>query len=163
MLISLKELMSGNTESISFNLELDLSDLEFFSIFPIKRPVSVKGEISNKSSIITLKGEAIFDYEAPCDRCTQPTVRKFTSPLDFIIVNESNEEEDDNIILAKNDEIDIHELITDSVLTILPTKHLCHNNCKGLCQNCGCNLNKEGCNCSKEPVDQRLQKLRELL
>ena len=50
----------------------------------------------------------------------------------------------------------------EDVVLNLPSKVLCKDDCKGLCPQCGKNLNDGPCDC-KEPVDPRLAGLLELL
>jgi uncharacterized protein len=42
-------------------------------------------------------------------------------------------------------------------------KPLCRDDCKGLCPQCGTNLNRETCTCSPKWEDPRLAALRGLL
>ena len=42
-------------------------------------------------------------------------------------------------------------------------KRLCDENCKGLCERCGANLNKAPCSCVTEKIDPRLAVLKQLL
>jgi len=71
------------------------------------------------------------------------------------------QEEDEYII----DEgvIDLNLLVNDAVLLNLPIKRLCSEDCGGLCQHCGINLNRGECGCGSESIDPRLEVLRTLL
>jgi uncharacterized protein len=42
----------------------------------------------------------------------------------------------------------------------VPMKILCSEECKGLCPNCGVNLNTGSCNCRREMTDERLAALK---
>ena len=55
--------------------------------------------------------------------------------------------------------IDVIPQIQESVFTLLPTKVLCREDCKGICPNCGKDLNEEECNCKNENIDPRLEAL----
>ncbi len=59
--------------------------------------------------------------------------------------------------------IDTDQLLRESVLLNLPVQPLCREDCKGLCPQCGANLNREACGCDRPPTDPRLQGLRKLL
>ena len=45
----------------------------------------------------------------------------------------------------------------------LPTKVLCKDDCRGLCPDCGKDLNLGDCGCQKKEVDPRLAALADLL
>ena len=47
------------------------------------------------------------------------------------------------------DIIDIGDLVRDIIISAQPTKHLCKEDCKGLCSVCGANLNKTDCGCNR--------------
>lgn len=50
------------------------------------------------------------------------------------------------------DEIDLTHEIEEQIVMEIPSKPLCDDDCKGLCHECGIDLNVSGCSCSKEPV-----------
>ena len=77
----------------------------------------------------------------------------------YILVTES---EDDEATVVMNDVLDITEIVETSVISTLPIQRVCKDDCKGLCQECGCNLNYETCSCNKEDVDIRFEALRGL-
>jgi uncharacterized protein len=61
------------------------------------------------------------------------------------------------------DEIDIADLVRESLLLAQPLKKLCKEECKGLCPKCGINLNVSTCSCNKEIMDPRLMVLQQFL
>jgi uncharacterized protein len=50
------------------------------------------------------------------------------------------------------DEIDLTHEVEEQVAMEIPSKPLCDESCKGLCHECGIDLNTSSCSCSKEPV-----------
>jgi uncharacterized protein len=70
-------------------------------------------------------------------------------------------EEDEYII--DEGTIDLNALVNDLVILSLPIKHLCKEDCKGLCKICGANLNLKDCGCVQESLDPRLEVLKSLL
>ena len=60
------------------------------------------------------------------------------------------------------DEIDLSPLIAEQVMLALPTRPLCSESCRGLCEKCGANLNREPCYCSTERGDPRMAIFRTL-
>ena len=49
-----------------------------------------------------------------------------------------------------------------SVLLALPMKVICQSDCRGLCANCGANLNHEECRCETHATDPRMAPLARL-
>ncbi len=62
-----------------------------------------------------------------------------------------------------NHELDLSEIVRQSLLLALPMHALCAEACRGLCPDCGANLNQGLCTCEPEPADERLTPLRALL
>jgi uncharacterized protein len=61
------------------------------------------------------------------------------------------------------DEIDVTALVHEHALLALPTRLLCAEACRGLCPQCGANLNVAACDCSAQPTPPRLAVLRDLV
>jgi uncharacterized protein len=59
--------------------------------------------------------------------------------------------------------LDLTEAIRQYTLLAVPMKPLCREECAGLCQNCGKNLNQGPCDCPVQNIDQRWSKLTKLL
>ena len=59
-------------------------------------------------------------------------------------------------------ELGVEDFVREDIFLALPTKFLCREDCKGLCPQCGKNLNDGSCSC-KKPVDPRLAVLQQLL
>lgn len=88
----------------------------------------------------------------PCSRCLDPV--EVDAEYDFT----------DSVECESEDSFDLLPYIEDCLFINEPTKVLCSEDCKGLCQRCGANLNYETCSCNDEPpIDPRMEALRELL
>ncbi len=59
-------------------------------------------------------------------------------------------------------EINLYPFIREQVLLALPMRPLCEDDCRGLCEGCGVNLNHELCLCGSSPGDPRLTLFRTL-
>jgi uncharacterized protein len=59
--------------------------------------------------------------------------------------------------------LDLTPLLREQSWLAIPMKPLCTPNCKGLCPQCGANLNLESCTCEQTHIDPRLAALKELL
>lgn len=53
--------------------------------------------------------------------------------------------------------------LLEQIILSFPSRSLCHNECRGLCSQCGQNLNVETCQCNQQSIDPRLAVLRDLL
>ena len=61
------------------------------------------------------------------------------------------------------DELDVASWAADAIVLSMPHKILCREDCKGLCPNCGANLNEGPCQCPPPEPDDRWGPLRQLV
>ena len=160
MNIDLRGVFSGRVNQLPINEKFNFSALELNGTTPIASEVSVDCVIAKKADIVKIEGKASFLYKAPCDRCATETERAYEIPVDHIIVNSVENEDEEDFIVSENMELDLEELIRTDISLGVPYLFLCKEDCKGVCSGCGKNLNEEECACVKQ-VDERLSKLAE--
>ena len=162
MKIDLNNIFNNDGEIINIDHAVDLSGFELNGVFPIQKPVKVVGKISNTAGLVTIDASAEYVYSAPCDRCAAETVREMKTAVRHTLVAELNDEENDELMLIENMVLDLDELVFTDILLELPSKYLCSENCRGLCVQCGKNLNDGPCGC-KKAIDPRWSELAKLL
>ena len=163
MVLQLKPLFMGEAESLPIDGEIYLSAVEIGGLHPLQQPVRVRGEVRLISGVVTLRGTAYFRYDGPCDRCAAPIRREMAIGMDHILVTSLNNEDNDDFLLVENYQLPLDELTEADILLNLPSKILCREDCRGLCQQCGKDLNEGLCGCCTKEVDPRLAALKELL
>ncbi len=163
MILDLKRIFANENSCLQIEESLDMSAVEVSGNFPLKNPVIFKGSVFNKASVVSLKLDIEYQFSAPCDRCGCDTGHKHSVTIDKLLATALQRQESDTIITVPDMKLDVDELVYTEVILSLPSKHLCHEACKGLCQKCGKNLNEGSCECSFDEPDPRLAKLRELL
>ncbi len=163
MIIDLKHIFVNENSTLPIEYSLDLSDIEHSGNFPLKKPVEFKGTISNKAGLIRFEAEINYVYDAPCDRCGISTAKPVTVKLDKSLATSIEGEDSDTILLVPDMKLDVDEFLYTEVVVSLPLKHLCSENCKGICLKCGKNLNEGECGCVQKEIDPRLQALADLL
>jgi uncharacterized protein len=72
------------------------------------------------------------------------------------------EEDDLETSYYRDDQVDLSELLREQFYLALPMKPLCRDDCKGLCAQCGTNLNTGTCDCHPAWDDPRLAPLKQL-
>ena len=163
MIIDLKHIFTTDNSSLPIEYKLDMSDFEFMGQYPLKKPVTISGTVSNKASLVRLEASIVYTFEAPCDRCGKYTAREHTLTLDKSLAVSIEGEESDTILITPDMKLDLDELLYSETVVSLPMKHLCSEECKGICFKCGKNLNEGECGCPKKETDPRLAPLAKLL
>jgi uncharacterized protein len=162
MLIELENIFNIEGSEIVFNSELDLSGYEIGLCKPFTEPAKVTGKVFNTTGIVKIQARATAKMQTICDRCAGDFTQKMDVPVDHILVTSLNDESNDDFILLEKPQLDLDQLVTEDIFLALPTKILCKNDCKGICQKCGKNLNHGQCSCEKA-TDSRLEALKQLL
>jgi len=110
--------------------------------------------------------------ELACGRCLEPYDLPVDAPFELRYVpnvaeagGDDREIEDDDLTTAyyRDGLLDIAELLREQFQLALPMKPLCSEACRGLCAQCGANLNRTECECGPAWEDPRLAPLKSLL
>ena len=140
--------------------------------FRIVAPVSLAFDIRKDNDQFQVTGGIQTTLELPCSRCLEP----FSVPVDAkfdlryqprTVAADGGEreiEEDDfATTFYENDQIDLGQLIHEQLYLSLPMKPLCREDCRGLCPQCGTNLNRATCDCKRQWDDPRFAALKALM
>ncbi len=163
MILDLKKLFITENYTIPIDHCIDFSNVEYMGEYPLKKPVEVTGKITNRAGLVMLSLSMVYVFSAPCDRCGLPTETVHKVQLEKSLAPEIAGIDNDEIIIVEDLKLDLDELVYTEVIVSLPMKHLCRENCKGICSVCGKNLNEEACHCETKQIDPRLQALADLL
>lgn len=163
MIIDLKRIFANENSEMKIEHSLDMSDVDFMGNYPLKQPVKVSGSVFNRAGVVSLNLLIEYTFAAPCDRCGIDTVHNHTVTVDKLLATAIERQESDTIITVPDMKFDVDEFVYSEVILDLPSKHLCKDDCKGICFKCGKNLNEGNCGCDTREVDPRLAKLLELL
>jgi uncharacterized protein len=139
--------------------------------YRIVAPVQLEFALHKDKDRFRLVGSAVTELELPCSRCLEsfrmPVNTEFDlryHPASEMSQDEEREVEEDDLETSyyRDDQIDLNELLREQFYLVLPMKPLCREDCKGLCVQCGTNLNTGTCDCSVSTNDPRLAPLRQL-
>jgi uncharacterized protein len=141
-------------------------------VFRVVSPVVLSFDIDRQETgRYRLAGHVSGELELNCGRCLEPFRLPVTSDFDLRYVpraentgegEEEVEEDDLSTAFYDNDEIDLRALILEQFQLALPMKPLCRIDCRGLCPNCGTNLNAGTCECDMKWSDPRFDALKNL-
>ena len=142
-----------------------------FEDFRVIRPVTLTAKIYKDRDRFRLVGAVQTVLELACSRCLEPFELPVDAEFDIRYLpqsentGEEREVEDDDLAVAfyRDEAIDLGQLLEEQFYLALPMKPLCRDECKGLCPNCGVNLNVETCDCQVRWEDPRLAGLKALM
>jgi uncharacterized protein len=70
--------------------------------------------------------------------------------------------DDEEVNLITGGKIDFTPVLINAILLHIPMKTVCDENCKGICPQCGQNLNEKRCSCDDQDIDPRFAILESL-
>ncbi|MFD3156527.1 YceD family protein [Haloimpatiens sp. FM7330] len=129
-------------------------------VIEFSKPVNLDITLRNLENVITLNGNLKAEVILTCSRCLE----KFNFTVEVELnekISNNQENKDDDVIFIHNSKLDLNDIVCTNIIMALPIKRLCKEDCKGLCQVCGANLNYSQCDCDKEDIDPRLAKLKD--
>ena len=172
MKLDLRPLLAGDRLlEIDYELPIvvdseDIGSFLFGVGFP--SPMKVRGDITNTAGYLRMTLDATLLYQAECARCLTPVSGEFTFSLEKTVATRElldgiEEDKLDDYAIIEDGFLDIDQQILDQLEMEFPSRFLCSDDCKGLCQRCGKNLNEGSCDCGKGEIDPRLAPLQKIL
>ena len=134
--------------------------------------IKLRGRLAKVEQDISFSGELQAILKVACTRClnlfsynVQTGVKvhfiprgKDPSPGNEIEIKETDIEQE----IYEGDKIDLRGSVRDQVLLEVPLMHLCREDCKGICSECGSDLNSSQCECQNEgQIDPRFAVLKQ--
>ena len=172
MKLDLRPLLAGD-RLLEIDYELTVStDPEDTASFlygvSFPSPMKVKGDITNTAGYMRMQLSASLDYEAQCARCLSDVNGSFAFSLEKTVaprevLSDLDEDKLDDYAIIEDGFLDIDEQLLEQLEMEFPLRFLCKEDCRGLCQRCGKNLNDGDCDCAKKDIDPRLAPLQKLL
>ncbi|HLO25057.1 MAG TPA: DUF177 domain-containing protein [Geobacteraceae bacterium] len=163
---------------------LDLSAVEEVAGYPVLAalqeageclflgPLDVQLSVAREYDHIRAQGRVTTKVRLGCSRCLAEYETDIDSPFTVFYMpaaagvaqDEEVELTEEDLVSAtyEGDEIDFAREIAEQVLTEIPVKPLCREDCKGLCPVCGTDLNEAVCNCRKEPFNIKFEALKNI-
>jgi DUF177 domain-containing protein len=146
---------------------VDYHTADFRQVEPLE--VSATAELVEGQ--IRISGELHTRLELVCARCLEPVFEEVSRDFDLFyrpLKSITREEEvrlkldDTEIAFFEGDGLFLADVLAEQVLLAIPMKAICRSDCRGLCPQCGANLNTDECRCEAHAADMRLAPLARL-
>ncbi len=170
MIFNVAQLMKAPVGTSLVN-DFHEEDIQLDDDIEVVGPIDGHVRMRRTNQGLLVDGWVELTLELSCNRCLKtfeqpmhvnfeeqfyPTVDVITGlPLDPF-------DEDEIFPIDAHHEVDLTEAVRQNVLLALPMVTICQEDCKGLCPQCGQDLNLGSCECKPE-MDARLSVLKQLL
>jgi len=137
----------------------------------IIEPATVSGRVRLSGNEVFVNGHVETRAQVECDRCLKPVELPVRADfeLEYITGDEYESspaaeltEAEMSVAVFDGEAIDVDEVVKEQILLAVPTRMLCREDCKGICPECGTDLNTGECACKKDDIDPRWAALKNL-
>jgi uncharacterized protein len=112
---------------------------------------------------IVVQGTLHAQTSVECVRCLDECECPVEVPFEELFLPSSSPEATYPYVIDEGGFIDLTPIVREEGILAVPIQVLCKPDCRGLCPQCGQNLNDGPCACAQESLDPRLASLRNLL
>jgi uncharacterized protein len=148
--INLKDLLNSSS-GINFEKTGTFEvNYDSFQIRP-EDEVSIFCSVKLKDEYIHFECDAKMNFFQSCRRCLSEN----SAFKEFKIDEHFNVYQDNDFDIEVLDEcIDLSTILSESIIENFGETYICNPDCKGLCSECGLNLNEDSCNHEKKNLKE---------
>jgi uncharacterized protein len=171
MQINLDKLIRREIDKIDLNFSQKIDTINYCdNSYKLTSPINVNGKVSNTNKGLYLDIDVDFTILDNCARCLDEVEVPIEYSIEGFLVKEGFDEdefEEDDAFIYDGQELNLVDIIEQTLDFNIPARILCNEDCQGLCHECGANLNKQECSCSEdandeEIIDPRFAKLKDI-
>ncbi len=168
MLINLTELFTRDGKEKVYTQELEMKTFQApGGVYDLVEAEPVRLHVVNTGKrTLVLDGTVSLSLIIPCSRCLEPVKVPFSLDLECVFdMNQTDEDRAralDEQPYLQGYNLDVDQLVQSELMLNLPMKVLCDEDCKGICNRCGVNLNHEICDCDRSSPDLRMSVIQDI-
>ncbi|MDE3074588.1 MAG: DUF177 domain-containing protein [Chloroflexota bacterium] len=127
---------------------------------PLRGPVHLELQLTRINEGLLARGDVETVLLTTCSRCIEPAEQairfhfeeEFRPTIDIVTGQPVKPVDPDEpaFTIDANHVVDMDEVVRQGVVMEAPMHPLCHASCRGLCPQCGNNLNQGPCGCRAE-------------
>lgn len=113
---------------------------------------------------VVARGRIAGTLVQECRRCLERVDTGFEKELTMVFVDDADEDEDGGAYALEpvGEELEVGNAVREEVVLAVNPFVVCKPECRGLCPQCGQNLNERSCDCTTDEADPRWAALRKL-
>ena len=171
--LDLSEIIRTSGVTVEHEINVTFKEIEGMTL---TAPIRGQMTISSTGTVLLLNGMVDTEIELLCSRCGIPYRQPVQAVIeeDFVVhpaiphgqaarVEEDDEAPESRLFFDGTLDLNLDELLRQSILLALPLKPLCTEECPGLCPHCGHSLSQGVCDCQPETINPQMAVLQRLL
>ena len=115
--------------------------------------VNVGGKISQRNGLVAVDYAIEASFATECARCGCECAQSLVASGEKYLADKSEEDEkegEDFFVTEIAGIFDTEDFAVEFLGLEVPYRYLCSEDCRGLCENCGADLNEGECSCPKK-------------
>jgi uncharacterized protein len=108
-------------------------------------------------------GKFEAEMDNACVRCLSSFTQDLSTEIDELFEYPARAGTEPLLRIPESGLLNLRPLLREQFVLAAPIRSLCQPDCKGICQDCGINLNEDICDHPQEDLDPRLAVLKSLL
>jgi uncharacterized protein len=141
-------------------------------LYTFSGPFRISVHLERTKESVFISGEYTGEAAIECVRCLSKTTIPLRNTFRLTMLPHKHEEskeseteleaDDVDLVFYDEERVDLDKVIAEQVILSLDLYPRCRPDCKGLCQQCGKNLNESSCSCGDGGGDSRWAALKQL-
>lgn len=170
MFINLTEVLTSEDKVLSIQAEADMTEVsvggEGFKILE-KPPICLTFSNIGKGKAL-VEGQAGIRVAMNCDRCLKSVeeemMLRFSREVHApdAVPEQAEEDGSDDQSFMDGYQMNVEDLLNNEIIINWPSKVLCRPDCKGICIQCGKDLNTGACECDTFVPDPRMAVIKDI-
>ena len=118
--------------------------------------------VDNLESRFVVRGELEATTTATCDRCLNDFSLTYPVAVEVVVLRDAEPEDEDSdtpVLHQRAGVVDLGEVLREAAVLAVPQVRVCRDECRGICVQCGADLNAAPCDCVDEEIDPRWEGL----
>ena len=168
MFVNLTEVFTIEGKQVTMQAESELEQVTIGNaVFPVKDKAPVNLSFTNiGKGKVRIVGDAKITFAMNCDRCLKPVEQPLMLQFDREVfapdLMESIPDETDDQDIMDGCQLNVEDLLNSEIVMNWPMKVLCKPDCKGICRQCGRDLNTGTCDCDTFVPDPRMAVIKDI-
>lgn len=168
MFVNLTDVFTMEDKQLTMQEESELTQIEIGgTVFPIREQTPVNLTFTNiGKGKVRIEGDSKMTFDTNCDRCLKPVEqtlmlrfdREVFAPGTIETIPDGADDQGfmDGYLLS------VEDLLYNEIVLNWPMKVLCKPDCKGICRQCGQDLNTGTCDCDTFVPDPRMAVIKDI-
>ncbi|MDE6387164.1 MAG: DUF177 domain-containing protein [Lachnospiraceae bacterium] len=168
MFVNLTDVFTIEGKQVTMQAESELEQTTINGgVFLVKDKSPVNLSFTNiGKGKVRIAGDAKMIFGMNCDRCLKPVEEKITLQFDREVfapdMAESIPDEIEDQDIMDGFQLNVEDLLISEIVMNWPMKVLCKPDCKGICRQCGKDLNTGTCDCDTFVPDPRMAVIKDI-